>query len=275
MIIIGVGSLGITAVSLRRFFKDTEDKSRAMRIASAKMEETIGRGFSALEAPSSSSGNDNGFSWEINLTENFAAGIKASVPYKKAEVIVSYVLDKGSAGINSQRSIRLTNIAAYPIVHCVSLRLEAVLNANVPWIAENSPDNFSSLDIVGNNAVGARLSLNNLQWNTDKDIQIIYNISLNVQDNDGQIRPADTVYTACFFDGEQVGVITRTPLRSQPSFSNIAVVSNAARDTAHNVDVRWYYSNAYWEEGEKFDSPYNNTKISLREAMLTILAVER
>jgi len=318
LIIIGVGSIGLTVISVRRFFKGTEDRSRAMRLASAKLDELLAKGYSALEAPSPPSGDDgDGFNWSVQVSAETATGEKSGItyriPFKKAEVVVSYTADRGSGGINSIKikNIRLTNILAYPTMHSQSVKLGVGDNAEVPWVkskkekeyAQGCPTDYSFCsssetdcsdcspfqydDATGEGSIvvgsedsdddgdGFFLKLENLQWNTKKDIQVIYSIALNVDDKNGEIRSTDTVYTACFLDGAQTGIVTRTPLRSQPSFSNVVVLENVEKDTPHKIEVRWYYANMYKKGGKKHDSAYPAAKISLREAILTLLATER
>src|SRR3989338_7554990 len=122
LIIIGVGSIGLTAVSLRRFFKESENRSRAMLLASTKIEECLAKGYSALEVtPSPLRGDDDGFSWSVRVSALTATGTKANIPYKKAEAVVYYTADRGRGGINSIKNVRLTNIVPYPSVHTESV----------------------------------------------------------------------------------------------------------------------------------------------------------
>lgn len=301
LIIIGVGSIGLTVVSLRRFFKESENRSRAMLLASTKIEECLAKGYSALKVTSLPFGDKDkdGFSWSVQVTAETATGTKASIPYKKVEAVVSYTADRGSSGINSIRNIRLTNILVYPTVHSQSVKLGLGGSAEVPWVkskkekeyAQDCPDNYSfcsSLETdcsdcapfqesaaIGPDKDGKYLRLENLKYNTNKDIQVIYSIALNVKDDDGEIRSTDTVYTACFLDGKQTGIVTRTPLRSQPSFSNVVVLENVEKNKEHEIKIRWYYTNMYKKDGKKHDKEYSNATISLREAILTVLATER
>lgn len=299
LVIIGVGSIGLTVVSLRRFFKESENRSRAMLLASTKIEECLAKGYSALEVTGLSFGDKDkdGFSWSVQVTAETATGTKASIPYKKVEAVVSYTADRGRGGINSVKNIRLTNILAYPTVHSQSVKLGLGGSAEVPWVkskkeyAQGCPADYSFCSssetdcsdcapfqestAIGPDKDGKYLRLENLKYNTNKDIQVIYSIALNVDDKYGEIRSTDTVYTACFLDGKQTGIVTRTPLRSQPSFSNVAVLENVEKDREHKIEIRWYYANMYKKDGKKHDKEYPDTAISLREAILTVLATER
>lgn len=280
LIVIGVGSIGMTVVSVRRFFKNSEDRSRAMLLAYSKIEECLAKGYSGVPAPSSFSDNESGFSWSLDVSAQTASGSIANIPYKKAEVVVSYTADKGSGGINSKKFIRLTNILTYPIMHATSVRLDggSADEAQVPWESSTASE-FSDASVVGpedadKDGDGAYLKVEGLKYNVKKDMQVIYSIALNVDDPDGEIRSTDTVYTACFLDGDRKGLVSRTPLSIQPSFSNSLVLEDVEKDVSHTIEVRWYYSNMYKKGADTFDSKYENTKISLRQAVLTVLAAE-
>lgn len=264
LIMVGVGSLGVTAVSVRRFLKDADDKSRAMSLASTKMEEFLVKGYSSLPETSSTSGQEDSLSWKVNITTETARGTRTinpyNIPYRKAEVIVSYTADKGS-----EKNIRLTNIVPYPTVHSASVKLGVGSDATVPW-------GFSREAVVGPDNSGVSLILENIQYPVTTDIEAIYTVSVNVDDPDGEIQPTDTVYTACFFDGAQTGTVTGTPLRSQPSFSNMVVKEDVKKDTPHTIEIRWYYNK---EKTNKIDLEYSSAEISLREAILTVVATEK
>lgn len=302
LIIIGVGSIGLTVVSLRRFFKDSEDRSRAMRLASSKIEEFLAKGYSYWDGSSPLSDNEDGFSWSLKVSVETASGSIAKIPYKKAEAVVSYTADKGRGGLNSIKNIRLTNIIAYPMPH--SLTITARGEALVPWAETKVSDDyakecssggcdcyasclptetdcercapFTTDKVVGPDVDSKYLRRAGLKWSANKNIDVIYSISLHIKDEKLEIRPTDTVYTACFLGGKQYGPVSRTPLRSQPSFSNHLVLENLAKDVDHTIEVRWYYSNSYLDnDGEEQDSAYGSSvEIRLNEAILTILAEE-
>lgn len=304
LIIIGVGSIGLTVVSLRRFFKDSEDRSRAMRLASSKIEEFLVKGYSYWDESSPLSDNEDGFSWSLKVSAETASGSIANIPYKKAEAVVSYTADKGRGGINSIKNIRLTNIIAYPMPH--SMTITARGGAEVPWAQTKVSDDyakeclsggcdcydsclstetdcercapFTTDKVVGPDDDSKYLRLAGLKWSAKKNIKVTYSISLHIKDENtpSKIRPVDTVYTACFLDDKQYGAVTRTPLRSQPSFSNLLALDDVGKDEEHTIEVRWYYSNSYLDEdGDVQDFAYDSSvKISLNEAILTILAEE-
>ncbi len=283
LIIVGVGSIGLTVVSLRRSFKDSEDRSRAMRLASSKIEEFLAKGYSYWDESSLLSDNEDGFGWSLKVSAETASGSIANIPYKKAEAVVSYTADKGSGGINTVKNIRLTNILPYPIMHATSVKLGVGSSddAQVPW-ESSAVSEFSDASVVGpedtdDDGDGVYLRLENLRYNVKKDIQVIYSIALNVDDSSipPEIQSTDTVYTACFLDDVQVGLVSRTPLRSQPAFSNNLVLADAEKDKDHKIEIRWYYSNMYKKGKTEYDSAYTAVKIRLREAILTVLSAEK
>lgn len=273
LILIGVGSIGLTVISVRRSFKDVENRSWAMRMASAKIDEFLLGSYSSIETHGSLPCSDAGLNCNFTVTTETASGVTANIPFKKAEVVVSYTADRGSGGINSVKNVRLTNIVAYPLAHLTAVRLEMDADAKVPWVQANEKLPFTSggASVVGSDDSRVFMELKDLQYNVDKTIGITYTIALNVADSKNEIGNTDTVYTACFLDGTQYGVITRTPLLSQPTFSNNVVLekSKVNKDTRHTIAIRWYYTN-----GDEKNKAYTAAKISLRQAVLSALAVE-
>ena len=281
LILIGAGSMGITVTAVKRSLKESENRAQAMRVAARKIDEFLGKAYS--EDQQSKSDKEGIFDWVFNVYTETATGSIANIPYKRAESVVSYTADKGSGGIQSIRSVRLSNIIAYPLVHLTAVRRRSDENAEVPWVSAEKTDPFSltgsSSDgiasVAGSDDAGL-LELSGLRYNVDKTVEVTYTIALNVEDTDNEIGTVDTVFTACFLDEAQYGLVTRTPLLTQPSFSNKIVLSKdlVKKDTPHIVHIRWYY-NAN-ETGKKPEGAEysNNVKISLREAELSVLAVE-
>lgn len=282
LILIGVGSVAITVVSVKRSLKEAENRTQAMRVAARKIDEFLGKAYS--EDQQSKSDTEDGFDWVFNVYTETASGSIADIPYKRAEAVVSYTADKGSGGIHSIRNVRLSNIIAYPLAHLTAVKLTADKNAEVPWESAEKADHFSLTSsgsegiaaVVGSAGAGL-LELSGLRYNVDKTMEVTYTIALNVEDRDNEIGAVDTVFTACFLDEEDVpsGLITRTPLLTQPSFSNKVVLPSVDvdRDKSHIIHIRWYY-NANETGNPPQGKAYTAAKISLRQAGLSVLAVE-
>ena len=247
LIIIGVGSIGLTVVSLRRFFKDSEDRSHAMRLASAKIEECLAKGYSAFTA-SSSDKDDDGFSWSLKVSMDTATGSKAKIPYKKAEAVVYYTADSGTGGINSVKNIRLTNIISYPPVHTMSIYEGE--NSDISECEECliPPDNKKNSDpddpdesqykvVKGD----AELSFK-FNYSVKKDIKAAYTISVIAKDkaSPDNLDSLDTIYSTFFLDGKKMAgrAATRTPIMSQPTF-NLIDVRTGVSAGEHTISVRW------------------------------------
>lgn len=279
LILIGAGSMGITVTAVKRSLKEPENRAQAMRVAARKIDEFLGKAYS--EDQPSKSDKEGVFDWVFNVYTETASGAIANIPYKRAEAVVSYTADKGSGGIHSIRNVRLSNIIAYPLVHLTAVKRGSDEEAEVPWVSAEKAGPFSLTGsgsdgiaaVVGSNA--GRLELSGLRYNVDKTIEVTYIVALNVEDTANEIGAVDTVFTACFLDGAQYGLVTRTPLLTQPSFSNKVVLSSVARDTPHTIHIRWYYNaNESKATTGGAGEAYDSARISLREAELSVLAVE-
>lgn len=284
LILIGAGSMGITVTAVKRSLKESENRAQAMRVAARKIDEFLGKAYSEVQEESFN-GEYDGFDYyyKVSLETASAAGGSLRIPYKKAEAVASYTADKGSGGIHSIRNVRLSNIIAYPLVHLTAVKRGPDENAEVPWVSAEKAEPFSLTGsgsdgiaaVVGSSA--GLLELSGLQYNVDKTIEVTYTIALNVEDADTEIDSVDTVFTECFLDGMPYGLITRTPLLSQPSFSNKVVLPSVDvdRDTTHTIHIRWYYNaNENKATTHGAGREYTRASISLREAELSVLAVE-
>ena len=84
-----------------------------------------------------------------------------------------------------------------------------------------------------------------------------------MEKDDGDLISSDTIYTACYLDDAQQGIVTRTPILTQPSFNNVVVLKDVASG-AHEIDVRWKKKVKETDAGN----------ITLKEANLIIVATE-
>ena len=274
LIIIGVGSIGLTAVSLRRFFKESENRSRAMLLASTKIEECLAKGYSALEVTQSPlRGDDDGFSWSVQVSALTAIGTKANIPYKKAEAVVSYTADRGRGGINSIKNVRLTNIVPYPSVHTESVYVGG--NADIDncsgcfvppdkgsWAAD--PEESQYRKVKGE----SRLEIM-FDYAVKKDIKAAYTISIITKDEPApdNLSSLDTIYSTLFLEDERVAQVPCTPIMSQPTFNLIYPIKDVPSGL-HTISVRWVK-----RTGD--NSPPNSAgKIWLVSGSLSIIATE-
>jgi hypothetical protein len=97
-----------------------------------------------------------------------------------------------------------------------------------------------------------------------KDLQVAYNVAINVADPDGEIDPGDTIWTACFLDDDPdpKPVESRTSITSQPLIHHVLVIENVQpRAEPHIIRVRWR------KDGDR-------GHVYLQEANLTVVAFE-
>lgn len=282
LIIIGVGSIGITVVSLRRFFKESEDRSYAMRLASSKIEEFLAKGYSVAQPSNPPPIPEGGFNWSLNISAKTATGTKNGttyrIPYKEAEAVVFYTADRGSGGINSVKNIRLTNIIAYPAVHTDSVSVKKSLDLGgcaeclvPPDNKENSdpndPDKSQYKVVKGDE----ELSLE-FDYSVKKDIKAAYTISIIAEDkaSPDNLDSLDTIYSTFFLDGELMAsnhAAARTPIMSQPTFNFIDVKKGVSAGE-HTISVRWVKRT---ENGSDSNSA---GKMWLASGSLSIIAAE-
>jgi prepilin-type N-terminal cleavage/methylation domain-containing protein len=282
MVLIGIGLAAVAAAytSGRRFLKQAEDKVNAMSVASIKMDEQLAQSFAVLDAGTDSGitcvaptwlddfgpdeteaclsdprGGGRPFYWTVTIQELLEGeGVVANpIPYKQVRVDVAY--DESGRTTSVRRTVTLENIIPYPYIHIDSADM-------VPDIEVAFGPPYTEV---------GRITLP--VYEVNKDIEVIYNISLSIQEGD-DLEHTDTIYTRCFLIDPAggpwvpVGQITRTPIISQPLFSNV-VAYNATGAGAHlrahevyAVVVGWYKDTS---EGT----------ITLRQGNIIVMAVEK
>lgn len=259
VILIGIGLCAMTAgyVGGRFFLKQAENKSKAMSVASVRMEEYLAKSYSDL-SEGEYSGSDT-FSdgmvvnWTVNVTQlwegdNPATPEKEGVPYKYLTVISSYA-ERNMAEQIDEKEARLANIKAYPYIHSVSR-------------------NYSPEDTIEAMAGPAQLieGLNlDIDYSVNKDLIVAYNIAIHVDNPGGVIRPAHTIFTHCNLTTGAAEAMypiqTRTPIRTQPLINNIVGINNVPRGQ-HTIKI-------YWNK----EAGVGGT-VTLKEANVVVMAFE-
>lgn len=283
LIIVGVGSVGMCVVSMRRFLKEPEDKSRAILLASTKIEEYIAKGYSALRLSSDTSGSDDALNWEVKVNERTTAEGALDIPFEELEAVVSYTADQGSGGIRSLKNVRMTNIVTYPEVHTESIDVTCSDENGCPEvppdrseIPTDDPEKDQYQVAKGDLIDGERQNLS-LEFNyaVTKDIKAAYTISIRADDEPlGSLESADTIYSTFFWENDDMvdnPSIARTPIISQPTFNNVQIIKGVLPGP-HTISVRWVKRTSY----EPPPSLNINTggKMWLIDANLSIIATE-
>lgn len=247
LIMVALGALGITIVSAKRFLKLSENRSQAMSLAVSAMERCLAKSYATVDVDVPVDDiSDDGFDWTVTVTQESATGYSNTIPYKKIDVLVSYQ-EAGENNTLETKNIRMSNIIPYPSAHTDTV----YLGSNPSDEITDSYQEISGLAI-------------NINYEVTKNIMVTYNVAVNVQDNKtNKLISSDTIYTACYLDGAQQGIVTRTPILTQPSFNNVVVLKDVAAG-AHEIDVRWKKNVKETDAGE----------ITLKEANLIIVAAE-
>jgi len=264
LVIMGIGLTAVTVTFFggRFILKQAENKSRAISVATVKMEEHLAKTFSGLgglEKPvlvdiGTDAGSEDKIpvDWKVSISTqwetNSKLGIK--VPYKVIEVNTFYN-EKSPNNQVTRKNVKLVNIVPYPYMHTESLHFEP----------ETSGQSVPSGHFEAINSLS--LSFN---YPVAKDIMLIYNIAISIDDSTN-IKSTDTIYTACRLDGEHNfrGTQTRTPISMQPFISNVVPIDNVSADKNHTLSIEWM---------KETDIP-NAGIVRLKEANLMILSAER
>ena len=262
IILIGLSAVTVTFLGGKFILKQAENKSRAIGIATVKMEEYLAKtfaGLGGLDTPSKTDiGTDAGgedkipVDWKVNISTQWEVnkdlGIK--IPYKVVEVNTFYNENSSNSQI-VRKNVKLINIVPYPYMHTQSIHIEP---ASVGQIVPS--EHFEAINSLS-------ISFN---YPVAKDIMLIYNIAISI-DNSTDIKATDTIYTAAYLDGEPNfrGTQTRTPISMQPFISNVVPIDNVSADATHTLNIEWM---------KQTDVP-NAGIIRIKEANLMILSAER
>lgn len=276
LIVTGLIAACVSAAVIGGYYmlKQAEHKSRAMSITHVKLQEYLAHSFDNLQQGLQSGDESNisnafvetqdntYFNWTVFIDPGKTAGVN-QVPYKNVTVETKYseVNPQGKA-VNT-RTIRLSNIVPYPLIHICSSKGGPFPNGKYeaprtdlryyPGMKENEYNWKGILD-------GAKVL--DFNYAVPKDLIIMYNLATSY-DTDHPPDPDETVMTRCRIDnGGTEGIITRTPIRSQVFINNILQVENVGAGP-HTVHIEWCQ-----------ESDNAGVKVWLRAYDVTIVAVE-
>lgn len=287
LVTVGIGAMGVTVVAGKNFLKAAEERAQAMRLATNKMDEYLAKTYDGLAGIGSTNSTEGKFEWEVKVNNKSASAAK-TIPYKEIEVVVSYPQENGQ-GTTDARNIRLTNVVPYPRVHSRQVTLGEDSDPNVPFNCDKSGDpnnttcgnfNITDVELVGS-ATGGYLTLggNDTSFEVTKDIQVAYGISIGVESTKpDQIKNLDTIYSVIYSDGLPLStaITTRTPIKTQSSFSNMAVIEDVPPANNHTIEVKWSYDRPTKGSDGNFIHTfgYSQTRITLKKAQMSIIATE-
>jgi len=305
-------SIGLSAVvgaffSGRYFLRQAEDKTKAMNVASMRMEERLAQTYAQLgNLPASQKGvtclksdgfieqaegeeqiclSNSGkpFSWEVTIENRTEPSTcfygSRCIPYRHIQVDVKYQDEKAQAA-SSDKYVHLANIIPYPYIHIFSVDYGSVSPSPINQIAP------SVRGAIGVPPIGpfpplvngvyyiadSRVTLP--RYEVDKDIEVTYNIALDV--TPGSCNPPPdpvwcidataTIFTACYLYNldtgnlvGQLGITTRTPIISQPLFSNVGANPTATfhldKGVQYALELHWYRDRPIVEVGGIPDQP--------------------
>ncbi len=242
LILIAIGIGGVTAAFLRGSYvlSQAENKSRAMSLASVKMEEYMTKSFSGLDManPEEGEAEEGRFRWRATVSEEE----EGAVPYKNIVIQVFYREDDVKAR-SIEKEVRLTNIVPYPYIHL------PVKYVDGDEVSRYIP--FNTYKTVANMPINFKV---------EKDLMIVYNVAIEIEDTSG-LETLDTIYTQCFIDNKPILPESRTPIMTQPLISNVVGVQHVSAKEPHTLSLRW-----------KKDT--NKARIKLKEANIIVVATE-
>lgn len=250
LVLLGIGlSVSTKAfVAGKYFMKESENKARAMEIASLQMNNYLTKSYGDLVAGSTAPVTDaKGFTWTVNVQDLTKAPVAPkinTIPYKSIEVVCGYN-ETNINGAVATKNVRLANIVVYPYMHLYS-------TASTPSTAQarcyGSPCTTNASTAAGD-ALSTVVSLD-FQTLVQSDLLIFYNISIDIQDSTS-ITPVDLIFSKCFIapiddiGGSPTGAFapyeiqTGTPIMTQPTISNTVSVPILATGK-YRLKIVWF-----------------------------------
>ncbi|MDD5774314.1 MAG: prepilin-type N-terminal cleavage/methylation domain-containing protein [Candidatus Omnitrophica bacterium] len=293
LVITGLIAACVSAAVIGGYYmlKQAEHKSRAMSITHVKLQEYLAKSFDSLGPNQTISGDEGNisqafvqsqdntfFNWTVRIV-NDTIGVINKVPYKNVTVETEYTEVNPQGKEVSSRTIRLSNLVPYPLIHIQSTRDTFGITefdryraprTDVPYERITTPGQYNWGSILG-----ATLNILDFNYAVPKDLIIMYNLAI-CYDTDHSPGPTQTVLTRCKIDGGQTeGIITRTPIRSQVFINNILQVENVPAGK-HSIQIDWCQEadpgNTRQAAGaDPWDS---GVKVWLRAYDITVVAVE-
>ncbi|HOU36124.1 MAG TPA: type II secretion system protein [Candidatus Omnitrophota bacterium] len=277
LIITGLIAACVSAAVIGGYYmlKQAEHKSRAMSITHVKLQEYLSHSFDNLQ-PGQESGNESNisnafvetqdntyFNWTVFIDQDKTMGANR-VPYKNVTVETKYSeVDPQGKAVNT-RTIRLSNVVPYPLIHILSRKSQAPFPDGKYEAPRTDLRYYPGMKEEEYNWAGILDGAKVLDFNyaVPKDLIIMYNLAISY-DTDHPPDPDETVMTRCRIDnGGTEGIITRTPIRSQVFINNILQVGNVGAGP-HTVHIEWCH-----------ESDNAGVKVWLRAYDVTVVAVE-
>jgi prepilin-type N-terminal cleavage/methylation domain-containing protein len=286
LIITGIIAACVSAAVISGYYmlKKAEHKSRAMSISHVKLQEYLAKSYDGLGGNSTISGDDAEisdqfrdtrdnayFNWTVSVTlgEEYNGSLPGSrrIPYKNVTVETLYSEKNPQNETVSNKTIRLSNIVTYPLVHILSngtkfTGADATLH-HAPRTLTGYYPGMTETQYQWRNITDDTNGVLNFTYRVPKDVIVMYNLAI-AYNTSRMPLVNETVFTRCILDGDhsqQHGIITRTPIMSQVFINNILEIPNVTVG-AHRVNVEWSHESA-------------NTTVWLRAYDVTVLAVEQ
>jgi prepilin-type N-terminal cleavage/methylation domain-containing protein len=271
LIITGILAACVSASVIGGYYmlKQAEHKSRAMSITHVKLQEYLARSYDNL-TPDSYSGTESNisdafyrtrdntyFNWTVNVTQ----GDESGIPYKNVTVETLYT-EVNTKGVPvSAKTIRLSNLIPYPLIHIQANRKDDPVSDPAPHTNGVYKSTWALADYRWGN-ITREPSVLSFNYSVAKDVIVMYNLAINYNTTKPSPDPTHTVFTRCVLNDnitQTQGIVTRTPILTQIFINNILQVNNVPRGP-HSLQIQWAQENA--------------TDVYLRAYDVTIIAFE-
>jgi len=260
LILISLGLFFCTKVFIagKYLLKESENKSRAMEIASIHMNEYLVKSyndlFTGLKKDSGTADAKGFFSWEVNVTDSTIKQVttKDDIPYEQIEVICSYT-ENNVNGTPAKKSVRLINIVPFPIMH---LFTAVSAPASEATCYKPKPKHAPALSgLCSAEPATSYSDLNFIVFDMPFTIKvqsyliIFYNLSIDMTDHTN-VATTDLILSKCFIidtsTGKPVaackdgcGGPTGTPILTEPTVSNMIGTQKLPKG-AYILRVIWF-----------------------------------
>jgi len=255
LVLIGVGIYFSTRIFVtgKYFIKETENKSRAMEVANQKMNEYLTKSYEGLVAGTYNGTDTTGlFNWQVKvaaqvINHNAASGKVNDIPYKEIAVVCSYSEQKAN-GETINKVVRLVNLVPYPYMHLFS-STDSPTTTEVKYYSAACPSSAcnatSAAKIAATNLNDATIVKTDFSTKVRSDLQIFYNLSIDITGDKASIDDADLLFSKCFITNKNTGTTTAyeiqtgTPVISQPTVNNVVIVPKLAAGD-YTLRVIWF-----------------------------------
>ncbi len=268
LVLVSVVLAAISAALNGGFFllKQSEHKARALSVASQQMTKYLAKAYSKIPDTGSEYGNEtfgvysDGVTYLWNAT--FAAGLQSGptasskkIPFKNITVVCSYNETDFLGNPLYSRDVILKNVKVYPWIHSDSVTYKPTSKTVLaPYIAAPG-----FVEILHDPLV--------LNFDVPKTLVVTYSVAIGLRTAAG-IEAGDSINTRLKIadmsgNVRYEGVITQTPMLSQPFINNVVALPNIQANKNYIVNVEWRAADAR-----------NNNKAYLKALELSVLAYE-